>query len=106
MKSFSQRKGFKPVAEVIQTGSMNSDLRNSLWNVLDIKIWSSGHFDSLDRFSEALWFAFFKKPIDSRPRGDYPILLEVREYFFPASGLRCMTFSNSLSGTTRNQACT
>ena len=82
MKSFSQRKGFKPVAEVLQIDSMNSELRNSLWNVLDIEIWSADRFDSLDPFCEALWFKFFKKPLDSRPRGNYPILLEIREYFF------------------------
>ena len=81
MKSFSQRKGLNPVAEVIQTNSMNSELRNSLWNVLDIKIWSSGRFDT-DSFSKILWFHFFKKPIDSRP--DHPILImeEIRDHFF------------------------
>ena len=100
MKSFSQRKGFKPVAEVLQIDSMNSELRNSLWNVLDIEIWSADRFDSLDPFCEALWFKFFKKPLDSRPRGNYPILLEIREYFLSASGLKCTTSSNSLSGTT------
>ena len=66
MKSFSQRKGFKPGAEVIQTDSMNSELRNSLWNVLDIKVWSDGRFE-IYAFSETLWFLFFKKPTASRP---------------------------------------
>ena len=81
MKSFSQRKGFKPVAEVIQTDSMNSELRNSLWNVLDIKIWSSGRFDT-DSFSKRLWFHFFKEPIDSRPDHPRLILGLIRDQFF------------------------
>ena len=39
MKRFSQRKGLKPVAEFIQIDSMNSELRNSLWNTLNVEIW-------------------------------------------------------------------
>ena len=35
MKTFSERKGFKPVSETIQIDSMNEALRNSLWNALD-----------------------------------------------------------------------
>ena len=81
MKSFSQRKGFKPGAEVIQTDSMNSELRNSLWNVLDIKVWSYGRFE-IYAFSEILWFRFFKKPIDSRPDQPRLILKEIRDRFF------------------------
>ena len=44
MKSFSQRKGIKPVAEVVQIGAMNEELRNSLWNALDTVFWSSAGF--------------------------------------------------------------
>ncbi|MBE9594508.1 MAG: hypothetical protein IMF19_13640, partial [Proteobacteria bacterium] len=31
---FSQRKGITPVKSVLQTDSMDEDLRNGLWNVL------------------------------------------------------------------------
>ena len=85
MNRFSQRKGYKPVAEVIQIDSMNSELRNSLWNTLDGRIWSSNYLQGQNRirpFSEALWFDFFKKPIDSRPATNYLILKEIRDYFF------------------------
>ena len=34
MKKFSERKGLKPVSEIIQVDSMTAELRNSLWNVL------------------------------------------------------------------------
>ena len=47
MKRFSQRKGFKPVTEVIQIDSMNSELRNSLWNTLDVE-------DMVERLHTAL----------------------------------------------------
>ena len=80
-KAMVQRKGFKPGAEVIQTDSMNSELRNSLWNVLDIKVWSDGRFE-IYAFSETLWFLFFKKPIDSRPDQPRLILKEIRDRFF------------------------
>ena len=71
MKRFSQRKGFKPVPIAIQTNGMNDDLRNTLWNALDTVIWRTNNFlhtqigkPGIDSFSNALWFHFFKKPID------------------------------------------
>ena len=80
---FSQRKGLKPVAEVIQVDSMNSELRNSLWNTLVQLEWSrSSGYGSIERFSQALWFDFFKEPIDSRPRSPSLILTEIRRHFF------------------------
>ena len=103
---FSQRKGLKPIAEVIQTDSMNSELRNSLWNALDVEIWSSVRFvrhGDIDRFSKALWSDFFKEPIDSRPGPSDEIRNEFEIASSDTSGLKCMTFSNSLSSTTRNQ---
>ena len=44
MKTFSERKGLKPVSEIIQIDSMNEALRNSLWNALDVALWSSEKF--------------------------------------------------------------
>jgi hypothetical protein len=95
MKSFSQRKGFKPVAEVAQVGSMNDALRNSLWNALDTVFWSADGFlygrhggrGDIEDFSRALWAHYFKRPIDSRPGYGHSnpgrqILDEIREYFF------------------------
>ena len=87
MKRFSQRKSLNPVGEVIQIDSMNSELRISLWNVLDVKIWSSidfehGRYVGIRPFSHALWFHFFKKPIDSRPVYPQLVLAEVRSHFF------------------------
>ena len=87
MKRFSQRKGLNPVGEVIQIDSMNSELRSSLWNALDVKVWSSVSLSftiggGIEPFSKALWFHFFKKPIDSRPGYTHLILIEIRGYFF------------------------
>jgi hypothetical protein len=95
MKSFSQRKGLKPVAEVAQIGTMSEELRNSIWNALDQMFWSSegfvydshGDAPEIEEFSRALWAYYFKKPVDSRPAYGLPsrgrkILEHIREYFF------------------------
>lgn len=95
MKSFSERKGLKPVSETVQTNSISIELRNSLWNVLHVAIWStdgfvysrSGRTAGIDGFSEQLWFRYFKKPIDERPGYVYQdrgsrILKIIRDYFF------------------------
>lgn len=89
MKTFSERKGIKPVTDVVQTTSMSDDLRSSLWNVLDVAIWSTKDFmypqygePGIQPFSGALWFHYFKKPIDSRPDRSSAILAVIRKYFF------------------------
>lgn len=89
MKTFSERKGLKPVLETIQIASMNEALRNSLWNVLDFVLWSTDGFvfrrhgqPHIEPLSRILWFDHFKKPIDSRPSRGSDILVVIRKYFF------------------------
>jgi hypothetical protein len=89
MKTFSQRKGLKPLSETIQTKSMSPELRNSLWNALDVALWSTEDYlykqygdPFIEPFSKALWFHYFKKPIDSRPDRSKQILAAIRDYFF------------------------
>ncbi|MES2182231.1 MAG: hypothetical protein V4493_09045 [Pseudomonadota bacterium] len=89
MRSFSQRKGLKPTPEIIQTDSMNADLRNSIWNCLDLVLWSTEGFlwksyggTEMEPLSKAIWFDYFKKPLDSRPDGNYKILAAIRTHFF------------------------
>ena len=99
MKSFSQRKGLKPVLEIIQTDSMNIDLRNSLWNALDVALWSTKGFlytqhgeAEIEPLSRSLWFTYFKKPIDSRPDRNDKILAELRRYFFACEWFEAYDF--------------
>ena len=90
MKSFSQRKGHKATPDVIQVISISEELRNSLWNVLDIFLWSTDGYvykqhgkPDIVPFSKRLWFRFFKKPIDTIPsRYESDILKSIRSYFF------------------------
>ena len=98
-KSFSQRKGLRPVLEVIQADSMNVGLRNSLWNALDLALWSREDFifkrygeAEIVPLSRALWFNYFKKPLDSRPGRNNIVLSEIRAYFFECEWFEAYDF--------------
>lgn len=91
MKRFSARKGLRQVSEAIQLEAVNDALRNSIWNVLHVDIWSSDGFlnwyhheyePRIIAFSQELWFHYFKKPIDTRNYDEKKILNEIRNYFF------------------------
>ena len=76
---FSERYGYKPVKEVFQIESMDKDLRNGIWSVLHVFIWSTEQSRSAgygyNEFSsksnpelfplcQTLWLSYFKQPID------------------------------------------
>lgn len=89
MKSFSQRKGLKITPEAIQIDGMSGELRNSLWNALDIAIWSTEDFlysrygpPEIDSLARSLWFGYFKDPIDTMPDQRSNRLATIRYYFF------------------------
>ena len=89
MKTFSERKGLTPVSETIQIDSMTVELKNSLWNALDIAFWSKADFvhseyrtPRIQGFSRLLWTEYFKKPVDERPGRGPDILKIIRKYFF------------------------
>jgi AbiJ N-terminal domain 4 len=99
MKSFSQRKGLKPASEIIQSNSMNTDLRNSIWNALDIALWSSEGYlrenygiPEIRHLSKALWLDYFKKPLDLRPDTGHKVLAELRKYFFACEWFEAYDF--------------
>lgn len=88
---FSQRIGKRPVNAVIQTEGMTDELRNSIWNVLDLYIFSRDGFvyhkyhhgiGDINVFSKSLWFNLFKKPMDTRPDHPSDILYHIRQYYF------------------------
>lgn len=86
---FSERIGLFQVDTSLQTHEINDNLRNSLWNVLDVFIWSRERFlwvqygnADIEDFSKSLWFHYFKKPIDTRPDSTYDILEAIRRYYF------------------------
>ncbi len=68
--SFSQRMGLEPVKNIIQVDSMDSDLRNGLWNCLYQAYFSqvSGGRklppQSLVALVKSIWNSYYKKRID------------------------------------------
>lgn len=99
MKSFSQRKGLKPLSDTIQTESMNAELRNSLWNALDVMLWST---DRIYTFSMASlksnrlvgrYGSTFSRSLSIRDRTKLARFLRLFVIIsFGVSGLRYMTF--------------
>ncbi|HQX90625.1 MAG TPA: hypothetical protein PKY03_09555 [Moraxellaceae bacterium] len=88
--NFRERMRIVEVKSAIQTSGMSSELRNSLWNVLDIKIWRRNNFlyhqhgeAEIYGFARDLWFGYFKQPIDTIPsRHSTDVLKAIRKYFF------------------------
>jgi hypothetical protein len=86
---FSQRKGHKPISEIIQRDSVSDELRNTLWNMLDLLVWQDKDFmnvqhgqTGMEKYSTILWLYYFKKPVDTRPDSTYKTLQSIRSYFF------------------------
>lgn len=86
---FSQRKGYKLVSKIIQKDDVSEELRNTLWNILDLFVWQTENFlhsqygeTGMDKFSTILWLNYFKKPIDTRASSSYDNLSTIRKYFF------------------------
>lgn len=88
---FSERMGFRPVADVIQVDGMNDTLRSGIWNVLYAEEFGRtgflyekyrGYKPRIEAFSRALWADHFKLPVDERPRHNSDILEQIRNYFF------------------------
>ncbi|MCJ7568745.1 MAG: hypothetical protein MUO58_14515 [Anaerolineales bacterium] len=70
---------------------MNNDLRNTLWNILDLLVWQKEDFLSseygeagMEGYSKNLWFDYFKQPIDTCQYYTKHILDDIRTYFFAA----------------------
>jgi hypothetical protein len=89
MIKFSQRKGLKPIKSILQIDSMDSDLRNSLWNALDVCYWDffASKFNdmmggrTIRLLCKAIWLDYFKQPVDNMSRTWVLICLELRKYF-------------------------
>ena len=71
METFSQKYGFKPIKNVLQIEEMDNDLRNSLWNGVDLHFISEfkGPYMSNDAdakyFYQMLCLHYFKNPMDT-----------------------------------------
>lgn len=90
---FSERMGITKVGDVLQVEDISLALRNSLWNLLDEKIWSKKEFKYSDRddgalgdaVSRLIWSEFFKSPADARDWHGYEIVKQIRAWYFSAA---------------------
>ena len=86
MQLFSQRKGLKPSKSVIQIDSMDMDLRNGLWNALniywegDIKFLSNK--EDLDVLFRRLWNLYFKLTLDTLDNYFPKTYQDIRNQYF------------------------
>ena len=72
--NFSQRIGLEPTTKPIQIGSIDNDLRNTLWSLLTASYWNNFKQprntikgSNLYSLFRALWMEHFKCPIDKIP---------------------------------------
>ena len=85
---FSQRKGIEPIKNVIQSDSIDDDLRNGLWNALIDSYWKSvqiKYFDfdeEIHTFQKRLYANYFKKPLDTIEDDWEAFYNGIRKYFF------------------------
>jgi len=98
MELFSQRYGYKPVKSVIQIETMDEDLRNGLWNAIDIYYWKTEDRHDLLSFSSnndvallfsRLWLNYFKKPVDTISPSFSDDRMAMREYFLGCDFNEC-----------------
>lgn len=69
---FSERLGYQPIKTQLQVEEINEDLKNSLWSVFLEAFLKTIPNDSYAGFKlleyvKALWFGFFKLPLDKAP---------------------------------------
>ena len=112
MKSFSQRKGLRPVKSVMQVESMDDELRNSLWNALTVYYWDRVDTTPLDRyvayewkgFFQQLWFSYFKEPVDILKRTWNIIFGRIKSYFFSCEWYQVYDFIEFIANTYGNHS--
>lgn len=85
---FSQREGIKPVKSVIQTDSMDDDLRNDLWNALTASYWDNiskywiSYFPDMEILIKKIWVDHFKQPLDTLENAWSKTYKKIRKIFY------------------------
>jgi hypothetical protein len=100
--SFSERYGFKPVREFLQIESMDTPLRNSLWNVITVVYWNSNdHRISITSILQFIWVFYLRKTLDSLSNHERDAILDIREYFFGCKWFEVYDFIESIGNDRR-----
>jgi len=99
---FSQRKGLSPLKAVLQTESIDTDLRNSIWSVLCLRYFNDVVLDPFDRYADSdsgmrilcsrLWLSYFKHPLDTLPKYWSEVYNFLRNYYFKCTWFEVYDF--------------
>ncbi|MFI5113714.1 MAG: AbiJ-NTD4 domain-containing protein [Terriglobales bacterium] len=106
MAKFSERHGYKTARQTIQVDSISAELRNSLWSLMKMNIWDKAYYShygggfilsesanpDLKALCERLWFAFFKRPLDTLDSDWRRVLQQLRDHFFACSWFEVYDF--------------
>ena len=93
MMRFSERNGYKPVRDIIQKESINTNLKNLLWNTISECIFNeysrpylaranliSG--SNLESFFKLIFHSYFKQQIDQIPYSIELTIERIDQLFF------------------------
>jgi hypothetical protein len=113
---FSERYRHKPVREAIQLDSIDEALKNGIWSLLGVFYWDKAVYSSsvtgydgsgcslssspnrdLSSLCNALWFSYFKKPLDRLADDWEKVLQQLRDYFFQAQWYEVYDFIEFVS---------
>lgn len=91
-KRFSERQGIRKPKTEIQVDTMDTDLRNQLWNALLVYYWGPGYMPSIslsvqpnqqaNALRMRIWNSYFKATLDTIPDEWLQTLEVIRKYFF------------------------
>jgi hypothetical protein len=102
--SFSQRIGKKPLTKNLQLESIDTDLRNGLWNSLSSFILESmtkeiyGKDTYFQDFCKEIWANYFKYPLDTLSTNNFESQRQIRDYFFKAEWYEVYDFLEFVVG--------
>lgn len=100
---FSQRMGFISSTKAAQIEGIDNELRNSLWSVLVINLYSKFSPEytfasdllkgsNFYRYAENLYLSFYKIPVDLVPQKWSELRRQIRNHFFEAEWHRVYSF--------------
>jgi hypothetical protein len=100
MQLFSQRIGKKPLKNVIQSESIDSDLKNALWNGLTIYYWIGlvkhswieENKPEVKLFLKRIWTIFFKNRLDEIPSEFFQLNAYIKQFYFQAEWFEIYDF--------------
>lgn len=100
MKLFSQRIGKKPIKSVIQTESLDEELKNALWNGLTIFYWDKkvendrikSNYDDVVVLLTRIWIHFFKHRLDEMPSTFNQLQPILKQFYFEAEWYQIYDF--------------